>query len=319
MQQSTSVILGLLVGCIVASATGYFDDTGITNAPAASFIWVKTFKLSIYGPLVLPLLMVFVICACEAIGDITATSDVSRLEVTGRLFESRVQGGILADALNGIIAPLATITPMATFSQNNGVIALTRCANRKAGYCCCFFLVLAGVFAKFSAALVAIPPPVLGGMTTFLFAAVMAAGFAILCRVPFNRRTRFIVTASMALGVGATVVPGWFSNVFTYSGDNSGLAGFYSAITLVLETGFAVSALVGVILNLTLPEEIEELEEEDLAAAGAKPESSSSLDEPHPKDEGSDFTHANPRVLKDDEEAWTTARTEPEVQGKPVA
>jgi len=137
IMKSTSVILGLLTGCIVAAATGYFDDSGINSAPAASFIWVKTFKLSIYGPLVLPVMTVFIICACEAIGDVTATCDVSRLEVEGRLFESRIQGGVLADGLNGCLAALMTITPMSTFAQNNGVIALTRCANRKAGYCCC--------------------------------------------------------------------------------------------------------------------------------------------------------------------------------------
>ncbi|KAK5048321.1 hypothetical protein LTR84_005991 [Exophiala bonariae] len=261
IMKSTSVILGLLMGCIVAGATGYFDDTGINNAPAVSFIWVKTFKLSIYGPLVLPVMTVFIICACEAIGDVTATCDVSRLEVEGRQFESRIQGGVLADGLNGCLAALMTITPMSTFAQNNGVIALTRCANRKAGYCCCFFLIVMGLFAKFSAALVAIPSPVLGGMTTFLFCAVAVSGMAIVNRVPFNRRTRFILTASLAIGYGATLVPTWFSYVFTYSGDNHALRGFYDAISLVMETGFAVTAMISMILNLILADEIEDIPE----------------------------------------------------------
>lgn len=110
------------------------------------------------------MMTIFIICACEAIGDITATCDgkqiptslppifpsrpatlstlltitppVSQLEVDGEVFDSRIQGGILADGLNGMLATLMTITPMSTFAQNNGVIALTRCANRKAGYCC---------------------------------------------------------------------------------------------------------------------------------------------------------------------------------------
>lgn len=137
IMKSTSVIIGLLVGCIVAAACGYFDDSGIKSAPVVSFVWVKTFPLSLYGPLVLPVLTFFIICACETIGDVTATCDVSRLEVEGPQFESRIQGGILADGLNGILAALMTITPMSTFAQNNGVIALTRCANRTAGYCCC--------------------------------------------------------------------------------------------------------------------------------------------------------------------------------------
>ena len=71
IMKSTSVVLGLLVGCIVAAACGYFDRSGIDSAPAVSFIWVKTFKLQIYGPLVLPMLAVFIICAIEAIGDVS--------------------------------------------------------------------------------------------------------------------------------------------------------------------------------------------------------------------------------------------------------
>ncbi|KAK3942086.1 uric acid-xanthine permease [Diplogelasinospora grovesii] len=260
IMKSTSVVIGLLTGCIIAAATGYFDRSGIDSAPAVSFIWVETFRLTVYGPLVLPMMAVFIICACEAIGDITATCDVSRIEVEGKIYESRIQGGVLADGINGVLAALCTITPMTTFAQNNGVIALTRCANRSAGYCCCFFLVVMGIFAKFAASLVAIPSPVIGGMTTFLFCAVAVSGIAIIARgVPFNRRNRFILTAALALGYGATLVPTYFSRVFKYSGDNKGLQGFLDAIVLIMETGFAVTAIMSMALNLTLPVEIEDV------------------------------------------------------------
>ncbi|KAJ4397664.1 hypothetical protein N0V93_001897 [Gnomoniopsis smithogilvyi] len=262
IMKSCSVVIGLLVGCIIAAACGYFDGSGISSAPVVSFIWVETFKLSVYGPLVLPILAVFIICACEAIGDITATCDVSRLEVEGELYESRIQGGVLADGLNGVLAALCTISPMSTFAQNNGVIALTRCANRKAGYCACFFLVIMGVFAKFAAALTAIPSAVIGGMTTFLFTSVAVSGIAIITRgVPFNRRNRFILTAGLTIGYGATLVPTYFSTVFTYSGSNKSLQGFIDAIELVMETGFAVTAFVTMILNLVLPLEVEDTDE----------------------------------------------------------
>jgi uric acid-xanthine permease len=135
IMKTTSVVLGLLTGCIIAAACGYFDRSGIDAAPAASFIWVHTFPLTVYGPLVLPLLAVFIILACEAVGDVTATCDVSRLEVDGKVYESRIQGGVLADGINGTLAALMTMPPMSVFAQNNGVISLTRCANRKAGYC----------------------------------------------------------------------------------------------------------------------------------------------------------------------------------------
>lgn len=122
-----------------------------------------------------------------------------------------------------------------------------------------------GIFSKFAAALVAIPASVLGGMTTFLFSAVAISGIRIISTVPFTRRTRFILTASMSLGFGATLVPNWFSSVFTYSGDNKALLGFLDAIVLVMETGFAVTAMISIILNLIIPEEDEGEEAESLA------------------------------------------------------
>ncbi|OAA62720.1 purine permease [Niveomyces insectorum RCEF 264] len=273
IMKSTSVVWGLLVGCIIAAACGYFDRSTIDSAPAASFVWVHTFRLRIYAPLVLPMLAVFIICACECIGDVTASCDVSRLEVSGPIYESRIQGGVLADGLNSVIAALATMTPMTTFAQNNGVIALTRCANRKAGYCCCMFLVIMGIFSKFAAALVAIPSAVLGGMTTFLFCSVAVSGIAIITRgVPFNRRNRFILTAGLALGYGATLVPTYFSHFFTYAGGNTSLASFLDAIVLVMETGFAVTAAVCMLLNLALPEEIDDIDESAIPADMLEPD-----------------------------------------------
>jgi len=169
--------------------------------------------------------------------------------------------------------PLVSHVPLLTFTsplgktkliqnrtpaQNNGVIALTRCTNRKAGYACCLFLLIMGIFSKFAAALVAIPAPVLGGLTTFLFASVAVSGVRIISTVPFTRRNRFILTASLSLGFGAILVPSWFSYVFTYTGGNAAKKGFFNAIVLVLETGFAVTRFLAIFLNLVLSEEVED-------------------------------------------------------------
>lgn len=259
IMKSTSVVIGLLTGCIIAAACGYFDRSGIDAAPVASFAWVHTFPLTVYGPLVLPMMAVYLIVATEAIGDITATCDVSRLEVSGDMYESRIQGGILSDALAGCIGALMTMTPASVFAQNNGIIALTRCANRKAGVAAAMFLLIMGIFTKFAAALIAIPSAVLGGMTTFLFTSVAVSGLAIITKgVPFTRRNRFILTAGLVFGYGATLLSDYFDNIFTYSGDNHSLQGFFNAIILVMETGFAITAFICMALNLLLPEELED-------------------------------------------------------------
>ena len=68
IMKSCAVVVGLLVGCIVAAACGYFSKSGIDAAPAASFIWVKTFPLRAYGPLFLPFMAVYIVLMMEAIG-----------------------------------------------------------------------------------------------------------------------------------------------------------------------------------------------------------------------------------------------------------
>jgi len=57
--KNISIIVGLLVGCIVAGAAGYMSDSTIKSAPAITFLWVKTFKLGVYPPAILPMLAVY--------------------------------------------------------------------------------------------------------------------------------------------------------------------------------------------------------------------------------------------------------------------
>jgi NCS2 family nucleobase:cation symporter-2 len=261
IMKSCAVIVGLFVGCVVAAGCGYFTSDAINQAKAVTFLWVHTFKLKLYGPFILPFIAVRLVLMMEAIGDITATSDVSRLEVEGPLYEGRIQGGLLCDGLNGIISGLATITPVSTFAQNNGVISITKCANRRVGYWCGFFLLMMGIFSKFAAAFISIPAPVWGGMTSFLFTSVGVSGIKIIASTEFTRRDRFVLTAVLLPGFGAAFVPNWFENVFTYSGDNTALQSFFDALVLVLETGFAIAGFIGVALNFILPQTNDQTEE----------------------------------------------------------
>lgn len=235
--KNISVIIGLIVGCIVAGATGYFSGDTIGSAPAITFLWVHRFKLSVYPPAILPMLAVYVSLAMEAIGDITASAEVSRQPVTGDIFDSRIQGGVLGDGVSGFVSALFTVTPLSTFAQNNGVIAITRCANRSAGRWCCAFLILFGVLGKISGVLLAIPAPVLGGVTTFLFASVATSGIRVLAHIRFTRRDRFVLAAALAFGFGNLLKPDIFTHLFErVDNPNKGLRGLFDSITILLST-----------------------------------------------------------------------------------
>ncbi|KAF9056791.1 permease family-domain-containing protein [Rhodocollybia butyracea] len=178
-------------------------------------------------------------CAMEATGDITASAEVSRVDVEG-LNLTLVYREAFYDGLGGFISALFTVAPLSVFAQNNGVIAITCCANRVAGRWCCAFLILFGVLGKISGVFLAIPNPIIGAVTTFLFASVAVSGVRVLALMKFTRRDRFILAAGV-------------------NNPNSGLAGLFNSITIVLSTPFLAVGLVALILNAILPVEVNEV------------------------------------------------------------
>ncbi|ORX95573.1 Xanthine/uracil permease [Basidiobolus meristosporus CBS 931.73] len=262
--RSAEVVLGLIIGLIVSWTTGYVNTQVINDAPVVTFLWVKTFPLSIYTPAIIPMLVIYMLIAVESIGTITACCDVSGVEVSGPVFETRIQGGVLADGLNSLLAGAFTNPPMSTFAQNNGIVALTRCANLTTGYACCFFLVFMGVFSKLASVFLAIPESVLGGMTTFLFANVLVSGIRILSYLKWTRRDRFIAAASMTLGMGTTIKDDWFSYALTaYKGSNTTVNGLIISAEMIVNSGFTIAALIAIVLNLVMPKEPEDLDNEE--------------------------------------------------------
>jgi uracil-xanthine permease len=254
-----SVAIGLCIGAIIAKTTGYIDSSSIAAAPAGTFIWAHTFPLGLNGSLVLPLIACCITTLVSCLGDVVATADVSGLDVDGEGVDDRVQGGLTADGVWSVLAPLATTTPMICFAQNVGVMALTGCASRRAGYACCFFMVLAGVASRFGAAIVALPQSVIGGMTTFLFTSIVVSGISILAKVKWSPRNRFIATAALVFGFSDLIAPKWSLYLFP-DGGSVGLMGLKDGVKLVISTSYCIVAFVGVVLNAVMPENEEDTE-----------------------------------------------------------
>ncbi|RPB09340.1 Xanthine/uracil permease [Morchella conica CCBAS932] len=255
--RNCSVACGLLVGAVIAAATGFVDSAPINRAPSVTFMWTHTFKLGIDGSLVLPLIACCITTSISCLGDIMATAEVSGIDVETEGnpdLDVRIQGGLTADALWSVLAGLATSTPTVCFAQNNGVIALSGCASRRAGYAACFILFLAGVCSKFGAAITVLPPSVIGGMTTFLFTSVIVSGLRILSTVRWNRRNRFIATAALTLGFSDLIVPNWIIFLIPET-ESKALNSFYDGLNLIISTGYVIVAFVGCSLNAILPDE----------------------------------------------------------------
>lgn len=208
----------------VGKAYGYWNSARIDEAPAFTFLWAGSPNplayLGFAPEYLLPLLIGFFISTAETVGDIGLSCDASEIPSEGDDFDSRVQGGLLADGLNSFVAALMTSPPNTTFSQNNGVIALTRCASRAAGFACAGWLILFGVVGKFGAVMSSVPICVVGGLTLMCFSMVFVGGIKILAAQPITRRTSFILTLSLGFGMGVAMVPHLF--------EAGGTGSFYS-------------------------------------------------------------------------------------------
>lgn len=92
-------------------------------------------------------------------------------------------------------------------------------------------------------------------MQVFLYSTIAIAGIRVLSLVEFTRQNRFILTSALGIGFIDIVSPKWFSKILDYSGPNVNLQGFEQGLNLIVETPFIIAAVIGVVLNLVIPEE----------------------------------------------------------------
>ncbi|OEE42275.1 xanthine permease XanP, partial [Vibrio anguillarum] len=160
-----SIVIAMFVGYIMAYLMGMVNTDSLSETALIALPIPMQFGLGFDWSLFIPLVLIFLITALEAIGDITATSEVSGEPVKGPIYMKRIKGGVLADGLNSALAAVFNSFPNSTFSQNNGVIMLTGVASRYVGYFISAMLVLLGLFPGVTSFVQLIPEPVLGGAT----------------------------------------------------------------------------------------------------------------------------------------------------------
>ena len=256
--RNTSIALGLVVGSLVAAGFGMVDFSLVSEARFFELPRPLRFGLHFNPVYLLPWLVAYLLVALECIGDLTATSGVSREPVEGPLFESRLRGGLLADAVGCVFCSLFCALPKTTFAQNNGIIALTGVASRRVGLVTGILLAVCGLFPHLAALISVIPKPVLGGATFLMFSTVAAAGLQIASRGGLNSRNQFILACSLGLGIGVQGSPAALEalrlGLMVYGLPEA----LGEALKVLMESGMAMGTLAAASLNLLLPEHDEE-------------------------------------------------------------
>ncbi|EGR0412693.1 uracil-xanthine permease [Vibrio cholerae] len=236
-----SIVIAMLVGYVMAYLMGMVNTDNLAQTQLIALPIPMQYGLGFDWSLFIPLVLIFLITALEAIGDITATSEVSGEPVKGPVYMKRIKGGVLADGINSALAAVFNSFPNSTFSQNNGVILLTGVASRYVGYFIAGMLVLLGLFPGVASFVQLIPEPVLGGATIVMFGTIAAAGVRIISRVDLDRRAILIMALSFSMGLGIAQKP----EILQFMPE---------FIKNLFSSGVAAGGITAILLNLLLPE-----------------------------------------------------------------
>ncbi|OKH28321.1 uracil-xanthine permease family protein [Chroogloeocystis siderophila] len=251
----SSVVIGLIIGYVVASFLGMVNFSGLQGLPVIAAPIPFRYGLSFNFAAFIPFILLYLITTIESIGDLTATSAVSGEPIKGSVYIRRIKGGVLGDGINSLIAAVFNTFPNTTFSQNNGVIQITGVGSRYIGYFIAVILALLGLFPIVGGIFRSLPQSVLGGATLIMFGSIVVAGINILSSVQLDRRALIVVGTSLAIGLGVTYVPEILDATPTL-------------VKSLFSSGISAGGLTAIVLNWILPQELSEssLEEDEMSS-----------------------------------------------------
>lgn len=203
----SSIIIGLFVGYVISYLFGLIQFNELKELGSISIPIPLKYGLSFNWSAFIAVALIYFITSIEAYGDITANSMIGGEPIEGEKFMKRVQGGVLADGLNSIIAGIFNSLPNSIFAQNNGLIQLTGVASRYIGYFIAVLLILLSAFPIIGGIFSLMPEPVLGGAALLMFGTVAASGIRIIASQKINRKAILVLAVSFAFGLGVELVP----------------------------------------------------------------------------------------------------------------
>ena len=237
-----SVLFGLIVGYIVAACMGMVDFSSLKDTSVVALPSILPFKPEFNINAIFSVVLIFLVSATETIGDASA------LATSGLGRDAEVQEVSGSLACDGFISALSSVfgcLPITSFSQNVGLVAMTRVVNRFTIATGAVIMILAGVFPIFGALLATLPDAVLGGCTIMMFGTIVISGLQMISKCGYSQRNTTIAALALSTGIGFTQVPRIFA-IFPQ---------FIQSV--FAENCVAVVFLVAIILNLVLPKDME--------------------------------------------------------------
>ncbi len=235
---SASVLIGIVVGYIICIPLGKVDFTQVANAAWFAPPSIFKFGVDFDFKYVIPFIAGYLVTVIETIGVVQVIGEVTETEVT----DDMIANGVRADAFGSFLSPFLGSGPVATFSQNAGLIPLTKVASRSVAIISGVLLILISLFPKVATIVSIMPPAVLGGAGILMFGTVAASGIQNLSLVKFTNRNLIIIASSLTIGLGVTFNPDIVKNL-------------PSVLEALFSSGISAGTITAFILNIILKEE----------------------------------------------------------------
>lgn len=205
-----SVLFGLVVGYIVALCMGMVDFSALHDVDIIALPHFMPFKIEFNANAIFSFILIFLVSATETIGDTSAlaSSGLGR-DVT----EKETSGSIACDGFVSALSSIFGCMPITSFSQNVGLVAMTKVVNRYAISTGAIIMVVAGFFPAVGCLLATLPSAVLGGCTIMMFGTIVVSGVQMIGKCGYTQRNITIAALSLSIGLGFTQCPDLF-NIF---------------------------------------------------------------------------------------------------------
>lgn len=254
---TASILFGIIFGYIVCAIMGMILPTTAVNAEGVEYTkawvlnwskiadsaWFSIPKLLPVKPTfewgaILPIGIMFIVTAVETVGD---TAGCVEGGMGREATDKELSGSVICDGIGSSFAALFGVLPNTSFSQNVGLVTMTKVVNRFALSIGAIFLVLCGLSPKLAAVVSIMPQSVLGGAAVLMFSSIAISGIQLITK--HGLTTRIITIVSVALGVG-----------YGLGATAGSIAGLGESINLVFGgSGIVPAALLAIILNVVIP------------------------------------------------------------------
>ena len=258
---------GIIIGYIVCAILPIFlDKTFIVDGQTYIHSWVLQwdkvaaaawFSLPKIMPVrfvfdaraIIPIMIMFVVTAVETVGDL---SGITEGGLGREATDKELSGGVACDGIGSTFASFFGVLPNTSFSQNVGLVGMTKIVNLYAITMGAIFLVLCGFCPKLAAIVQLMPQSVLGGAAVMMFASIVVSGIQLITKEGIGTREVTIVAVSLGLGYGLGSTANVLSQMPAFVGYIFGGSGIVPA------------AICAIILNIALKKDPEEPEVEPL-------------------------------------------------------